>query len=122
MCYPDRRISEVDLLDLLPSELESLAESLGAPRYRGRQIATWIYKKATTDVDAMSDLPRDVRARLAERAHVGVPEVERRTPSQDGSEKIVFAMRDGARVHPTSFAGRFAATGPLLQQWPLETL
>jgi 23S rRNA (adenine2503-C2)-methyltransferase len=91
-------MSGVNLLDFLPSDLESLAESLGAPRYRGRQIATWIYKKAATDIDAMSDLPRDVRARLAERAYVGVPEVERRTPSQDGSEKIVFAMRDGARV------------------------
>jgi 23S rRNA (adenine2503-C2)-methyltransferase len=86
------------LLDLLPSDLEALAESLGAPRYRGRQIATWIYKKGAVDIDAMSDLPRDFRRTLSERAFVGVPEVERRTPSQDGSEKIVFAMRDGARV------------------------
>ena len=46
----------------------------------------------------MSDLPRDFRRTLSERAFVGVPEVERRTPSQDGSEKIVFALSDGARV------------------------
>ena len=91
-------MSAVNLFDLLPSELEELAESLGAPRYRGRQIATWIYKKAAVDIDAMSDLPRDFRRTLSERAFVGVPEVERRTPSQDGSEKIVFALPDGARV------------------------
>jgi 23S rRNA (adenine2503-C2)-methyltransferase len=91
-------MSAVNLFDLLPSELEALAESLGAPRYRGRQIATWIYKKAAVDVDAMSDLPRDFRRTLSERAFVGVPEVERRTPSQDGSEKIVFVLSDGARV------------------------
>ena len=91
-------MSAVNLFDLLPSELEALAESLGAPRYRGRQIATWIYKKAAVDVDAMSDLPRDFRRILSERAFVGVPEVERRTPSQDGSEKIVFVLPDGARV------------------------
>jgi len=91
-------MSAVNLFDLLPSELESLAESLGAPPYRGRQIATWIYKKAAGDIDAMSDLPRDFRRRLSERGFLGVLEVERRTPSQDGSEKIVFALSDGARV------------------------
>ena len=91
-------MSAVNLFDLLPSELEALAESLGAPRYRGRQIATWIYKKGAVDVDAMSDLPRDFRRTLSERAFVGVPDVELRTPSQDGSEKIVFALPDGARV------------------------
>jgi 23S rRNA (adenine2503-C2)-methyltransferase len=91
-------MSALNLLDLLPAELEALAESLGAPRYRGRQIATWIYRKAVVDIDAMSDLPREMRELLRERAFIGVPAVERRTPSQDGSEKIVFALPDGARV------------------------
>ena len=90
-------MSALNLLDLLPSELEALAESLGAPRYRGRQIATWIYRKAAVDIDAMTDLPREMRDLLRERAFIGVPAVERRTPSQDGSEKIVFAFSDGAR-------------------------
>ena len=51
------------------------------------------------DLDAMSDLPEGLPAGPApSAAFVGVPEVERRTPSQDGSEKIVFALADGARV------------------------
>ncbi len=91
-------MSLINLLDLLPSELETLAESLGAPRYRGRQVATWIYAKGVTDIRAMSDLPREFRETLAERAEVGVPELERRTPSQDGSQKLVFRYADGARV------------------------
>ena len=91
-------MSPINLLDLLPSELEQLAESLGAPRYRGRQLATWIYRKAAVDIDAMSDVPKDFRQALRERAVVGVPEIERSTPSNDGSEKIVFALADGARV------------------------
>jgi 23S rRNA (adenine2503-C2)-methyltransferase len=91
-------MSLINLLDLLPSELETLAESLGAPRYRGRQVATWIYAKGVTDIRAMSDLPREFRETLAERAEVGVPELERRTPSQDGSQKFVFRYPDGARV------------------------
>src|ERR1700675_307299 len=91
-------MSRLNLLDLLPSELEDLAESLGAPRYRGRQIVSWLYGKGVTDIEAMSDLPRDFRATLAERATVGVPQIERRTPSQDGSQKLVLILEDGARI------------------------
>jgi 23S rRNA (adenine2503-C2)-methyltransferase len=50
------------------------------------------------DLEAMTDLPRDFRAALAARATVDVPEVERRTPSQDGSHKLVLRYGDGARV------------------------
>ncbi len=91
-------MSTVDLLDLLPEELEDLAESLGAPRYRGRQAATWIYRKGVSDPAAMSDLPRAFREALAERATARVPDVERRTASRDGSQKLVVRYADGARV------------------------
>ena len=78
--------------------MEALAESLGAPPYRGRQLAQWIFVKGVTDLAAMSDLPKDFRAALAARASVEVPEVERRTPSQDGSQKLVLRYGNGARV------------------------
>jgi len=91
-------MSLTNLLDLLPAEIESLVESLGAPRYRGRQIAAWIYRKGMTDLDRMTNLPRDLRETLAGRARADVPATERRTPSQDGSQKFVFRLADGARV------------------------
>jgi len=91
-------MSLINLLDLLPAELETLAESLSAPRYRGRQIASWIYAKGATDIAAMSDLPKELRQKLTEQAEVALPEVERRTPSQDGSEKLVLRLGDGARI------------------------
>ena len=67
---------------MLPSELEDLSVELDASRYRGRQLATWIYRKGVVDLEAMSDLPKDFRAALAVRAVVGLPEVERETPSR----------------------------------------
>jgi 23S rRNA (adenine2503-C2)-methyltransferase len=91
-------MSSTNLLDLTPAEMEALAESLGAPRYRGRQLAGWIFAKGVVDLDAMSDLPRDFRAALKAKARVELPEVERRTPSQDGSQKLVLRYGDGARV------------------------
>jgi 23S rRNA (adenine2503-C2)-methyltransferase len=91
-------MSSTNLLDLSPAEMEALAESLGAERYRGRQLAQWIFVKGVTDLEAMSDLPKDFRAALAARAGAEMPEVERRTPSQDGSQKLVLRYGDGARV------------------------
>jgi len=86
------------VVGLLPSELEDLAVELGASRYRGRQLATWIYRNGEVDLAAMSDLPKDFRARLAERAAVEVPEPERVTASQDGSRKLVFRLGDASRI------------------------
>ncbi|HEX9818332.1 MAG TPA: 23S rRNA (adenine(2503)-C(2))-methyltransferase RlmN [Methylomirabilota bacterium] len=91
-------MSRANLMGLLSGELEDLAVTLGASRYRGRQLATWMYRKGVIDLEAMTDLPRDFRARLAERHEITVPEVERATPSQDGSCKLVFRLSDGGRV------------------------
>src|SRR5437773_2330660 len=91
-------MSGTNLIGLLPGELEGLAVELGASRYRGRQLATWIYRKGEFDLEAMTDLPKDFRARLAERAVIAVVEPERVTASQDGSRKLVFRLDDGSRI------------------------
>jgi 23S rRNA (adenine2503-C2)-methyltransferase len=91
-------MSRANLIGLRPSELEDLAASLGASRYRGRQLATWIYRKGYVELEAMTDLPRDFRARLAETHGIELPELERETRSQDGSRKLVFRLTDDRRV------------------------
>ena len=91
-------MSRVNLVGLLPSELEDLAVELGASRYRGRQLATWMYRKSVFDLDAMSDLPKDFRQALAERAVVEVAELEREMPSADGSRKLVYVLDGGSRI------------------------
>jgi 23S rRNA (adenine2503-C2)-methyltransferase len=88
----------VNLLDLPLSDLETLAESLGAEAYRGRQVAGWIYQKGVTEIAAMSDLSMEFRRRLGERGEIRWPALERLTPSQDGSRKLVLKLADDARV------------------------
>jgi 23S rRNA (adenine2503-C2)-methyltransferase len=87
-----------NLIGLLPSELEDLAVALGASRYRGRQLATWIYRKGVVDLAAMTDLPRDFKERLSQEHEITLPVLERQTPSQDGSRKLVFRLNDDRRV------------------------
>ena len=91
-------MSVVNLIGLSPADLEDLAVDLGASRYRGRQLATWMYRKGELDLAGMSDLPREFRAALGERAVIVVPEVDVVTPSLDGSRKLVLRLDDGARI------------------------
>src|SRR4029453_572643 len=65
------------------------------PRYRGRQVATWIYRKGVVDLDAMTDLPRDFRARLAETAEATLPEGERAAAAPGGRPKPGFPPARG---------------------------
>ena len=98
-CYPFSLMSPVtNLVGMTPAALEDLAVELGASRYRGRQIATWVYRKGVCDLEAMTDLPKEFRARLAEVAHLSLPAIERATPSQDGSRKLVLRLEDERRV------------------------
>jgi 23S rRNA (adenine2503-C2)-methyltransferase len=91
-------MSAPNLIGMLPSQLEDLAVELGASRYRGRQVAAWLYRKGVVDLERMSDLPKEFRTALSAHAVVALPEVERATPSQDGSRKLVLRLEDGSRV------------------------
>ena len=81
-----------------PTELESLVESYGQPRYRGRQLAQWVFGRAIVDLDEASNLPRALRDRLRELP--GLPRLEpvERLESPDGTTKILFELHDGARI------------------------
>jgi 23S rRNA (adenine2503-C2)-methyltransferase len=51
-------------LGLQPELIGKWSESCGHQRYRGDQIAKWIYQFGVCDPDAMSNLPKDLRATM----------------------------------------------------------
>src|SRR5579871_5741130 len=88
----------LSLIGLTTAELEALAQEAGQPAYRGRQLATWLYKRGATTFDAMTDLPRDLRVRLADTHVLGLPEVAHRDVAQDETIKYLMAMADGLKI------------------------
>jgi 23S rRNA (adenine2503-C2)-methyltransferase len=58
----------------------------------------WMTQRRAASFAAMTDLPESVRGALEERFTIGLPEVETRTPSEDGAEKFLFRLADGAKV------------------------
>jgi 23S rRNA (adenine2503-C2)-methyltransferase len=89
----------VNLHDLAPEQLESALAGVVSPPFRIRQIEEWLQVRGAGSFDAMTDLPKNIRAALAERFTVAQPEVLTRTvPASDGSQKYLFRLADGQRI------------------------
>ena len=76
-----------NLLGLTPAELEAFVVGLGEKPFRARQLLTWIYKRWVSDFEAMTDLGKGLRARLAACAEVRPPEIIHEHVSADGTRK-----------------------------------
>ena len=86
----------VDLRSLLPEELKTLMKELGQPAFRAEQIFSWCARGA--GLEEMSNLPKDLRQRLAEMAVLHKPEILKKQVSRDGTIKYLFSLRDGNAV------------------------
>ena len=73
-----------DLADLERPALESALDGRGHKRFHARQIFRWIYKRGVTDVDAMTDLSRELRATLSREFVLTTPALAHRDLSADG--------------------------------------
>lgn len=80
---------------VLLNELEEFVRSRGLPIYRAKQITDWVYKKRVSSFDAMSDLPNELRAQLAEEFEFSPSDVVRVLGSDDTTQKFLFRLRDG---------------------------
>jgi 23S rRNA (adenine2503-C2)-methyltransferase len=96
--------SRVDLVGLLPTEIETLMVELGQPRYRGRQVFHWVHAARVLDMGAMTNLSRTLRAALASRARVSRPPVTRIQRSQDGTSKYLLRLADGEEIESVLIA------------------
>lgn len=87
------------LIGLTREDLESFAQELGEPAFRGRQLYSWLYQKRATSFDEMTDLPAGWRVKLAELTEIGTLSLARPAKdTRDGSRKFLFELSDGLRV------------------------
>jgi 23S rRNA (adenine2503-C2)-methyltransferase len=87
--------------DLLGLSRERLAEVLALVvdrPFRVRQVYDALNLRGASDFAAMTDLPKDLRAALAENFRIGVPEIAERQLAADDTCKYLFRLADGATV------------------------
>src|ERR1700746_529945 len=87
------------LLGMELAELSGLVEELGEPSYRSRQLFYSIYRQRVSCIDGISTLPLEMRRTLAARGfEIGIPLVERRFQSIDGTVRYLLMLSDGQSV------------------------
>lgn len=87
-----------ELMGLRRDEVVSFVETLGEPAYRGRQIFAALQHRRLRSFDEMTDLPKDLRARLAEVARPATLTIESRYVSADGTRRYLMKTHDGFPV------------------------
>jgi len=87
------------LLGLDRGELVSLVEGFDEPAYRAQQLLDAIYRKRLESIDRISTFPQSVRSKLVGDGYsVGMPIVEKRFVSKDGTVRYLIALTDGQTV------------------------
>ena len=88
-----------ELLGLDIQELTVLAQDAGEPAYRARQLFDAIYRGRVSSVEQISTLPLEFRRALAGQAiTVGLPHIDKRYISSDGTIRYLLGFSDGQSV------------------------
>ena len=93
------QVTEKSLLGLQLPELASLVEEFGQPSYRARQLFDALYRQRVQSSEQISTLPQDFRQSLSAKGiSVGLPSIEKKFVSSDGTVRYLVACADGQSV------------------------
>lgn len=105
-----------DIRALTREQLEALGRELGWPAWRGRRLHTWLWRKQVTGFDAMTDIGKKERARLAERFRIYIPEPVGRFEARDHTTRLTFRLEDGAVIESVFIPDRERRTACISTQ------
>jgi 23S rRNA (adenine2503-C2)-methyltransferase len=92
-------LKQPELLGLDLQELTALVEDLGQPVYRAKQLFEALYAQRLGSVDQISTLPKQLRSELLNAGRgIGMPEIDKRFVSVDGTVRYLVRFADGQTV------------------------
>lgn len=88
------------------AELKELLLPVLGKAYRADQVYRALYWRDLRDFDALTELGKSDRARLAEMFRLERPAITQRHLSEDGTEKVLFTLKDGATIETVDIPDR----------------
>jgi 23S rRNA (adenine2503-C2)-methyltransferase len=89
----------ISLLGLDRTECAELVEKSGEPAYRAQQIIEAVYRQRVGSLETVSTLPAEFRRRLSQQGvSVGMPAIDNKFVSQDGTVRYLIRCADGQTV------------------------
>jgi 23S rRNA (adenine2503-C2)-methyltransferase len=87
-----------DLSSLTFDQIQDALVRMGEQPFRGRQIFSWLHKKNAVSWAEMTDLSKELRARLENEAPLTPPEIAQEQQADDGTIKFRYRLQDGQEV------------------------
>ncbi|MBO5037066.1 MAG: 23S rRNA (adenine(2503)-C(2))-methyltransferase RlmN [Clostridia bacterium] len=88
---------KTDIASLNFDRLSAFVAENGLPKYRTEQLFRWI-SRGVLSFDEMTDISKDLRAKLSQIATLPVLKIEKKLVSSDGTVKFLFTLEDGEHV------------------------
>ncbi|MDB6037247.1 MAG: putative dual-specificity methyltransferase RlmN [Verrucomicrobiales bacterium] len=79
-------------------ELQAQLKTLNQPAYRARQVTEWLYPLRAVSWEAMTNLPRVLREKLAETFGLETLELVTKQGSRDTTQKFLWRLADGSMI------------------------
>src|SRR5690625_205430 len=95
---PIENTSRVNLLGLPEAKLVEYFASIGEKRFRATQVLKWIHQLGAETFDDMTNISKDLRAKLNQCAEIRPPEVIQQLDSADGTRKFLIRVSGGSVV------------------------
>jgi 23S rRNA (adenine2503-C2)-methyltransferase len=90
---------QITALGMDRAEVSSLMDTLGEPAYRAKQLLDAVYRQRVDSMEEISTFPLALREKLVERGvSVGLPRIEQRFVSVDGTVRYLISFADGQSV------------------------
>ena len=89
---------KTNLLGFSASRLGDFFDEMGEKRFRATQIIKWIHQMGECDLDQMTNISKDLRARLKDIAEIKLPEVVSCQDSVDGTRKWLIRVDGGSCI------------------------
>ena len=87
-----------DKQDIKSLELAELTEAMvqmGQPKFRGKQVYSWLHEKRVESFEEMSNLPAAFRQQLAQNYYINSLSIIRKLTSKiDGTQKYLLRLKD----------------------------
>jgi 23S rRNA (adenine2503-C2)-methyltransferase len=87
-----------DIKSLLHAELVTRFAAWQQPSYRVTQLQDWLYSRRATSWEAMTNLPRALREKLAKTFSFQTLELLRKQGGRDTTQKFLWQLRDHALI------------------------
>ena len=85
----------INIRQLSLDALTQVFKEWGEPAFRAKQVYQWLWQKHAASFDAMSNLSKDLRTKLAESYTIPKVKIHHSQFSSDGTIKCRFQLHDG---------------------------